>query len=969
MDTDRPGFPIVGVGASAGGLEALEELFGSMPADMGLAFVVVTHQHPGHTSMLPELLAKTTDMPVRQVAGATKLEPNHVYVAPPGFNLAILNGSLQRIETERNESPRLPIDYFFRSLAEDRKERAICIVLSGTGTDGTLGLREIKAQSGMAMVEQPQSAKYAGMPSSAIATGLVDYVLSPAAMPAQLIAYAKGPYLQGVEVAAEASAVSTELTQKVLVLLRGHTGHDFSSYKSNTLRRRIERRMNVHQIDEPTEYLFYLQENPHEIDLLFKELLISVTSFFRDPNAWEALGPALKDLIQSRSDEHTLRAWVPGCATGEEAYSLAILLRECLDELQRPPSLQIFGTDLDAGAIEAARTGRYPDGIRADVLPRRLERYFLQDDGTYGIRKEVRDTVIFALQNVIKDPPFTKLDVISCRNLLIYMKPDLQEKLLPMFHHALKPEGLLFLGPSESIGSPRHLFETLDKRWKVFRRKESLTDRRALLQIPARLAAGDQGTRDAARTEPSVKEPRHETTIERVLLQQLAPPCVVVNERGDIVYIHGRTGMYLEPSRGQPRNNILEMAREGLQIELASAMRQCAASGTEVVREGVRVKTNSEFHSIKLTVAKLHEPEAVRDLLLVTFHPLPPDVPETPGKSRPRRKKTPGAERTEQLERELQHIKEAYRATVEESQTLNEELQSNNEELQSSNEELETSKEELESLNEELTTVNAQLQSKLSELSQVNDDMQNLLNSTDIATIFLDADLNTRRYTEKATRLVMLRPTDVGRPIFELASNLEYEGLAADCREVLSTLMRKERIVHTTGGESYLMRIVPYRTTENVIDGLVLTFVDIERFIQAARETERSGEFFKHIVETVRHPLLVLDKELRVVFVNNVFCDTFRTKRDETEGRVIYDLGNGQWDIPELRKLIEEMLPMNTSLNDYEVECEFPAIGRRRMLLNARRMRRTATLPATILLAIEDTTENRRVHPGIGGSE
>ncbi|TVS14749.1 MAG: PAS domain-containing protein, partial [Planctomycetaceae bacterium] len=798
-----------------------------------------------------------------------------------------------------------------------------------------------------------------GTPSSAIATGLVDYVLSPAAMPEQLIAYTEGPYLKAAGVAVHEPAISTELTEKVLVLLRSRTGHDFFFYKSNTLRRRIERRMNVHLIDEPVQYLYFLHENPHELDLLFKELLISVTSFFRDPDAWEALGLVLKDLIQSRPDDHTVRAWVPGCATGEEAYSLAMLLRECLDELQRPPSLQIFGTDLDAEAIEAARTGRYPDGIRADVLPRRLEKYFTQDDGTYCIRKEVRDTVIFALQNVIRDPPFTKLDVISCRNLLIYMKSDLQERLLPIFHHALKPDGLLFLGPSETIGSSGHLFETLDKRWKVFRRKESIADLHALPKIPAHVKASDERTMDVAHSGPSVKESRHETTMERVLLQQLAPPSVVVNERGDIIYIHGRTGMYLEPSRGQPRNNILEMAREGLQLELTAAMRQCIASDTEVVCERVRVKTNGEFRTIRLTVAKFHEPETVRGLLLVTFHPMAPDVPEKPEKSTRKRKKTPDAERTEQLQNELQRIQEAYRASVEEMKTLNEELQSNNEELQSSNEELETSKEELESLNEELTTVNAQLQSKLSELSQVNDDMQNLLNSTDIATIFLDTDLNIRRYTAEATRLVTLRPTDVGRPIFELASNLQYEDLAADSHEVLRTLIRKESIVHTVSGASYLMRIVPYRTTENVIDGLVLTFVDIERLIRVTREVEGSGEFFKHIVETVRHPLLVLDQELRIVFVNDVFCATFRTNRDETQGRVVYDLGNGQWDIPELRKLLEDVLPENAALNDYEVKADFPTIGRRKMLLNARRMQRGMTLPAMILLAIEDTTEDR----------
>ncbi len=539
---------------------------------------------------------------------------------------------------------------------------------------------------------------------------------------------------------------------------------------------------------------------------------------------------------------------------------------------------------------------------------------------------------------MIQDPPFSKVDVISCRNLLIYMKSELQEKLLPIFHYALKPDGLLFLGPSETVGSSEHLFETLDKRWKIFRRKESVADLYALPKLPVQVKPSDEGARNAARTAPPVNKPPQETTIERVLLQHFAPPSVVVNERGDILYTHGRTGMYLEPSRGQPRNNIFEMAREGLQLELTSAMRQCVASNSEVVREGVCVKTNGEFSDIRLTVAKLHQPEAVRGLLLVTFYPMPVNVPDSLGKSRRRRKKTPDAQRTEQLEMELQHVKEAHRATIEESETLNEEL---------------------ESVNEELTMVNAQLQSKLEEFIEVNNDLQNLLNSTDIATIFLDVDLNIRRYTEEATQLVMLRPTDVGRPIFELASNLEDEDRAADCREVLRTLVCKERIVHTTGGGVHLMRGVPYRTTENVIDGLVLTFVDIERLIRAARETERSGDPFKHIVQTMRHPILMLDKELRVMFANDIFCGKFQTRRDETEGRVIYELGNGQWDIPELRKLLEEILPENTSLTDYEVKADFPTIGRRKMLLNARRMARSMTLPAMIVLAIEDVTDKR----------
>lgn len=536
-EAPQPGFPVVGIGASAGGLEAMEELFGNMPADTGMAFVVVTHQHPGHASLLPELLSKETRMRVVEAADGMRLEPNHVYVGAPGGHLAILNGTLHRMETEKEEAPRLPIDYFFRSLAEDQKERAICIVLSGTGSDGTLGVKAVKGESGMAMVQQAQSARYAGMPSSAIATGLVDYVLPPAGMPSQLIAYARGPYLAGPS-AAEAPDISTEPIEKVFLLLRTRTGHDFSAYKSNTIRRRIERRMNLHQIKKLNEYVRYLQENPHEIDVLFKELLISVTNFFRDPEAWVTLEPYFEELVKSRPDHYTLRVWVPGCATGEEAFSLAILLRECMDRVNRHLDVQIFGTDLDAEAIETARAGQYPDGSAVDVSPKRLERYFIREDGTYRIRKDVREMTIFAPQNVIKDPPFTKLDILSCRNLLIYLNAEMQRKLLPVFHYALKSGGLLFLGPSETVGPLTDLFEPLDKRWKIFRRKESATALRGLPEIPAQVSARDEGA--AAAPLLAVKEVHLSTLIERTLLARFAPPSVVVNDRGDIIYIHGR---------------------------------------------------------------------------------------------------------------------------------------------------------------------------------------------------------------------------------------------------------------------------------------------------------------------------------------------------------------------------------------------------------------------------------------------
>lgn len=959
-----PPFPIVGIGASAGGLEALDAFVGNLPADTGMAFVVVTHQHPGHTSLLPELLAKETNVPVVTADDGIVLRPDHIYVATPGGNLSILNGRLHRLEVENLESPRLPVDHFFRSLAEDQRERAICIVLSGTGTDGTLGLRAIKAASGMAMVQQPLSAKYAGMPSSAIATGLVDYVLPPEAMPFQLVAYVKGPYLQGAAVAAEKPMITAEPMQKIFVLLRSRTGHDFSSYKSSTLRRRIERRMNVHQITDPNVYVRYLQENPHEIDFLFKELLISVTNFFRDPEAWETLGgEPVTALLKSRPDHHTLRVWVPGCATGEEVYTMAIILRESIIRSARHFDVQIFGTDLDSDAIESARSGRFPDGIAAEVSAERLQRYFVREDSTYRIRNEIREMAIFAPQNVIKDPPFTKLDVISCRNLLIYLNADLQKKLLPVFHYALRPGGILLLGPSETIGGFSDLFEVVDKHWKIFRRKEGDSPIRSLPEIPAQAIPTGLETPVAAPVPAPSKVKQISTIIERLLIARFVPASVVVTNQGDIVFIHGRTGSYLEPSEGHPRNNIIEMAREGLRIELAAAIRQASLSDHDVLRENIRVKTNGSFEEVHLSVARIREPESARGLLLVTFRTAPPAPPSKGSGKKPMPKSEGDPNRIVQLEQELQFTRESLQTAFEELETsneelksANEELQSTNEELQSINEELETSKEEMQSLNEELTTVNAELQSKVEDLSQTNNDMQNLLNSTDVATIFLDHELNVKRYTDQARRLINLIPSDIGRPIGDLATNLKSADLAGTCAEVLRTLSFSETEVVNTDGRWYLMRIMPYRTIENVIDGLVLTFVNIDRLKQLESNGSKAKQFFEAIVETIREPLLILDQTLVVMSANRAFYRTFKTSSKQTLGELVYELGAGQWGNPELRELLEKILPRNGAFEDFELEAEFPKIGHRVFVLNARRLEQAEGLPGMILLSMEEVT-------------
>ena len=863
-------------------------------------------------------------------------------------------------------APKFPIDYFFNSLAEDQHERAICIVLSGTGTDGTLGLKAIKGNSGMAMVQQPRSAKYAGMPSSAEGTGMVDYVLAPAAMPQQLIAYAKGPFLAGGGLNAEPSALLAEPMQKMFLLLRHRTGHDFSGYKVSTIRRRIARRMNVHQIKDPEKYVRFLKENPEEIDILFNELLISVTNFFRDPAAWEALAAEpLKQLLESRPQDASLRASVPGCATGEEAYTLAIVLRECMAECKRHFEVQLFGTDLDSDAVDAARRGIYPSGIAADVSPGLLEKYFTKKDTTYRIHQEIREMAVFALQNVIRDPPFTKLDILSCRNLLIYLDTDLQKQLLPVFHYALKPGGLLFLGPSETIGGFGDLFDTVNKKWKIFRRKEaSPSVVHPMPQMPRSILPSPEARGGTAALSPPVKERHIQSLVERLALDRFCPAFVVVNERGDIVHVHGRTGNYLELAEGQARTNLLDMAREGLPHQLASALRQVSKDGRELVRDRLRVKTNGGYTDVSISVSKIPDPEPVRDLLMVTFRPTPNPIPSVEKESPPTgNEHSEHSEHLETLESELRFLQESNQTTLEELETsneelksANEELQSTNEEMQSTNEELETSKEEMQSLNEELTTVNAELQSKVEDLSEANNDLQNLLNSTDIATIFLDNDLNIKRFTERAKSIVTLRPGDIGRPLGELTSKLRSSDLPADCKEVLDTLAFKKREVETVDGGWYLMRILPYRTTESVIDGLVVTFVSISELKEAER-TGKQRAFFEAIFETVRHPLLVLDQHEVVLSANRSFCELFRLRQKDVQGIGFREIGGGDFDIEELRTLIEETLPGAMSYADFRLEHEFSKIGHKVLLINARSLRGENPADEMVLLAMEDVSD------------
>lgn len=789
-------FPIVGIGASAGGLEALEQFLKNVPNGSGMAFVIVQHLDPAHKGIMSELLQRNTSMKVVQVKDRTKIARDCVYVIPPNKDMSILHGVLHLLAPTTPRGLRLPIDYFFRSLAADQREHSVGVVLSGMGSDGTLGLRAIKEKAGVVLVQEPASAKFDSMPRSAIDARLADIVAPAEALPGRILAYLQRSPLVGVE-EATSDRKSDSALEKAVILLRAHTGNDFSHYKRNTLYRRVERRMGIHQIAKMPVYIRYLQDNSQELDLLFKELLIGVTSFFRDPRAWEQLRKkAIPALFESRTSGQVLRAWVPGCSSGEEAYSLAIVLREAIDALKPKGKFtaQIFATDLDKDAIEKARQGMFPANIVADVSEARLKRFFTKEDHGYRVRKEIREMVIFAPQNLIMDPPFTKLDIICCRNLLIYLTAEVQKKLIPLFHYSLMPGGILFQGSAETIGDCADLFAPLDAKSRIFLRKESILRAEQIL-FPS---AFNSAPSTSADTRPAPKPSASlQSLADQLVLQNYAPPAALTNEEGDIFYISGRTGKYLEPAAGKANWNIFAMAREGLRYELAGAFKEAQRTKKSVILRGLTVAANGGSASVDITVRQLAEPGPLLGLVMILFTDVvgPKVVASTS-----RAKKSPAhSPRLAELERELVRIRSESRSTHEEMQTAqeelrstNEELQSTNEELQSANEELTTSREEMQSMNEELQTVNAELQAKVDELSQASNDMKNLLDSTDIATLFLDKELNVRRFTPQATKIIKLIPADVGRPITDLASDLSYDDLADDAREVLRTLVSAE---------------------------------------------------------------------------------------------------------------------------------------------------------------------------------
>ncbi len=971
---------MAGVGASAGGVRAIEEFFSEMPQGSKIAFVILQHMAPGHRSVLDALIRRKTEITVEEAQEKARLQADHVYVVQSGRDVDFRDGCFHFEASGEERGSRMPIDHLFRSLAAEFGDRAIAVILSGAGSDGTLGLKEIKGEGGVVMVQDPDEAEYASMPSSAVATALADMVLPVRRMAEELLRYVDHP-AAGATPAAERETNERKFeknVQRIIQIVRAKTGHNFVHYKQNTIRRRIQRRIAVHQLPDIEEYVKFLRQNPDEVQALFRDLLINVTSFFRDPEAWVALQEdVVTPIVRDRDPEEPIRVWVPGCATGEEAYSVAILFAEAMDRLERQIPIKIFATDISPEGIDAARDGCYPPNIAADLTPARLKEYFVKKEEQYRVVNRIREMVVFAVHDLTRDPPFSQLDLITCRNLLIYMDQDLQKTILPVFHYSLARGGCLFLGTSEGVGDFLQMYAPVDKRWKIYRVEPVSSERhieefrQAILGLePPRLrrviAMADRekpreketrsGDREDRPAPPAPVDARE--VLRRTMMDRYAPPAVLLDHDFNVLYFHGETDKFLRPPQGEPAFNLLAMARDSLLYRLTVALREARSEGKPVRCEQIPVRrTDGRFFNADLTISPLERQRGGPRLLLVTFEEHPgPDDEEARQADRDRESDA----RHQDLQDQLNSTRQDLQATIEELETsneelksANEELQANNEELQSANEELEASREELQSANEELETVNTELHRRNEALTEAHDDINNFFGATDIATLILDTRLRIKRFTPATKRIFNLIDADHGRVITDLTSQLIDVDLLDQARDVIDTLDKKELEVRTRDGGCYQLRILPYRTADNVIEGVVLTFQNIsevKRVQERARDAQRYAE---SVIATVREPLVVLDDSLRVVSANNAFFREFGLDPQRTSGKHVYELDDRQWAGDQLRHLLEKIVPQNEEFNDFRVEHRFPDGQTKIMLLNARRIQRQTERGQLILLAIE----------------
>jgi two-component system CheB/CheR fusion protein len=968
-------FTVVGVGGSAGGFEAFVSMLRNFPTQSGVALVYIQHLDPHHESRLADLLSKVTEMPVREITNSMEVAPNRVYILPANASVLLSNGRL-RLEPRQPEGKPMPIDVFFRSLAKQQQHRCMGVVLSGTGADGTLGLAEIKGVGGVTFAQEQGSAKYFGMPGSAIAAGLVDFILTPEGIAQEIARIAKHTYIapapdrkaargKAARPVPDAPGVEnlfrhgSEELKTLFNLLRSRTGVDFSLYKPGTLNRRIMRRMVLQKADALGAYVRLLQQHPGEVDALFSDLLITVTGFFRDPDSYTALQKKLlPKLLKDRPEDLPLRIWSCGCSTGEEAYSLAIAVAEYLEKVGRHVPVQIFASDLNDRGIEKARAGIYNENIALDVPPGRLRRYFAKVDGHYQVTKPIRDLCVFARQNLAVDPPFSNIDIISCRNVLIYLTSVLQKRIVPIFHYALKPGGFLMLGSSESLGDHSDLFELFDKTNKIYCKK-SVPYRPTTFALVRQLKVGGPSRAPAGRPpQPEKADPdgNLQQKVDRLILHRYSPAAAVINEHMDVLHFRGKTAPYLEHQAGAASLNLLKMARDDLALDLRRVVTK-AIQTRDRADAILDLRLDGKAHRVRVDVHPITIGPAPERYFAILF------VDVTPGAADERvaiegAKAAGSAKRAEsrqiiELSEELSSTKESLQAIIEEQEATNEELKSaneeilsSNEELQSTNEELETAREELQSTNEELTTLNQELQTRNNELAQVNNDVTNLLSSVNIAIVMLGTDLTIRRFTPRAEKIFSLIPADVGRRLTDFRGNIQVPELEETIQNVIENLNTIEREAQDQEGHWYLLRIHPYRTRERRIDGVVLMLLDID-------ELKRS---IGHIISLVRHPILAMQIDLKVTRANEAFCKLFRMQSNQVEGKRIYELGRRRWDIPRLRELLEELLPAHGEVRDYRIEHEFEHVGRKSLLVNARRFYGDSRGVQLVLLAMEEVT-------------